>query len=89
MISVRIRGRRIGVLVKKLRSGNYGEFSRPDGPICLEPRQSGKEFLDTVIHEGLHARFEDAEMSHVEVARTSGDLTRLLWAMGYRKVEVK
>lgn len=55
------------------------------GVILVDPRQDSKEYLDTLIHEGLHEYFP--HMSEAEVAKAARFLTRIVWIQGYRKVQ--
>jgi hypothetical protein len=52
--------------------------------IEIDPRQSPREYLNSVIHEGIHHVFK--EKKEKEVIRATSFLTRLLWNLNYRKV---
>lgn len=41
-----------------------------------------KKFLETVVHESLHASFP--HMAEERVDRAGKDIARLLWRLGYR-----
>lgn len=41
-----------------------------------------KDYMNTVLHEGLHAT--DYDLHEMAVRRMAGDLTELLWSLGYR-----
>ena len=41
-----------------------------------------KEFMDTVIHEVIHASRKD--LKEKAVVTLAGDITAVLWKMGYR-----
>ena len=47
------------------------------------------KYLDTIIHESLHACFPDA--TEEDVTTSASDIARLLWQLGYRikKAKVK
>lgn len=51
--------------------------------IIITPGQSGLFELDTITHECLHITRPD--FSEAEVQRVAGDLSKTLWAMGYRR----
>ena len=64
----------------------YSDFYGPDkGLIEIDPRQKGKDHLDTLIHEALHLVFPD--MSERNVVKHTGRLARLLWRNGYRRID--
>lgn len=63
-------------------TGNLGECDFSNGVIKIHHKQSPKEELDTLIHEGLHAL--DPDMSEKKVAHTARQLAELLWKDGYR-----
>jgi hypothetical protein len=61
---------------------NYGVcYHRPT--IFIRPAQCTEEHLDTCVHEVLHAAFPT--MTEAEVARASGDVSSVLWELGWRK----
>lgn len=51
--------------------------------ITIVQDQTPKQFLDTAVHEMMHASFP--EMSEEDVTRSSQDIARLLWRLGYRR----
>lgn len=77
--------RRVKVIEKKLGK-NLGQVMRAAGELEIEidPRQSPKEYLDTLIHEALH--IARPELSEDCVTKTATELTRVLWQQNYRKV---
>lgn len=59
------------------------------GSISILPKEyykSPKDLLDTTLHELLHACFWD--LSEETVLEVGKDLSEVLWALGYRKVDV-
>lgn len=52
--------------------------------IEIDPRQTSREYLDTLLHEGLHAIFP--ELSERKVAGAARRLTRLVWKQGFRRI---
>ena len=51
--------------------------------IVVTPGQSGVFELDTFLHEALHMSRPD--LSESEVSRIAGDLSKVAWAVGYRR----
>lgn len=51
--------------------------------IEIDPRQSPKDYLDTLIHESLHELFPRKAERYILNAGTS--IANLLWRLGYRK----
>lgn len=45
--------------------------------------QEDLDFLDTVVHEALHAAFP--WMREWMIFNTAGDIAKLLWKLGFRK----
>lgn len=52
--------------------------------IEIDPRQTKKEYLDTLIHEALHELFPRSKERKILHAGTS--VANLLWRLGYRQV---
>lgn len=48
---------------------------------------SSRAYLETVIHEGLHACFPG--IAEDRITQSGKDLARLLWGLGYRHVKRK
>jgi hypothetical protein len=55
-----------------------------DKAIKVSKKLVGRDELDTILHECLHACFWHLDEGIVEQAST--DLARALWRLGYRKV---
>lgn len=51
--------------------------------IEIDPRQSPKNYLDTVVHEALHHLLPKKEEKFILHAATS--VANLLWRLGYRR----
>jgi hypothetical protein len=76
---------RIKVTEKKLgRENALGQYWG-DGKIEIDPRQTPKEYLNTLIHEMLHHEFP--EFTEERVIQAADFLTEGLWEMKYRKVQ--
>lgn len=55
-----------------------------DGLIEIDPRQTPKGYLGTLVHEALHEAYPDLEED--DVLRGDAILTEALWRMNYRRV---
>lgn len=51
----------------------------------IDPEQSAKPYLDTLIHEHLHILFPGA--TEDKVIASAEALTRAIWAKQYRRIE--
>ena len=51
--------------------------------IYVDPELSPKLFLETAIHEALHA--EDKDITEAVINRRAKSLSRWLWRLGYRR----
>lgn len=50
--------------------------------LVITPSKDEQDYLDTAIHEALHAAgVEDEKI----VARLAGDVAAVLWSLGYRR----
>lgn len=76
------------VVEKKLgRYKAYGIIPAPlsrKSRIEIDPRQSPRCYLNTLIHEKLHILFP--KLSERRVRLAAGELAELLWDNDYRKV---
>ena len=79
----------IRMIEKKLgRQCAYGQSyltRKGHGIVAVDPRQTPKCRLDTIIHEFLHHVLPNG--SETRVTRLAGQLTSLLWQDGYRRVD--
>ena len=64
----------------------FAEVPRQPGAdelcIWINPRLRGKQRLETIIHEAIHAEWPDMPEQKVEAAGTN--IGRLVWRLGYR-----
>lgn len=67
------------------RWGDCDPPSNPKRTIRVREALKAKDRLETVIHEVLHAQHPYA--SEQTVQQQSLELSRLLWRLGYRRVE--
>lgn len=76
---------RIKVIYKKLGREQAHGIAESDGIIYIDPRLRGRKELEILIHETYHLL--EPEASEEKVIEKSVILTKLLWKMGYRKVD--
>lgn len=75
------------VIVKKLgKQRAWGLADTDKKVIEIDPRQKPKQYLDTLIHEGLHIAFPEA--SETRIKKETKKLRDILWDHGYRWVEL-
>lgn len=66
----------------------WGFTTDPTGKgrcIVLRKSLAGKQLMETVVHEVLHASAWPIDEDTVE--RYAADVTRILWRLGFRQVE--
>lgn len=51
--------------------------------IEIDPRQSPKDYLDTIIHESLHELFP--RKKEEKILKAGNSIANLLWRLGYRR----
>lgn len=56
--------------------------------IVFDPKLGGRQALETLIHESLHAIF-DKKLSERQVENAGRDIAGFLWRLGYRVDEKK
>ena len=76
---------RIKVIYKKLGREQAHGIAESDGIIYIDPRLRGRKELEILIHETYHLL--EPEASEEQVIEKSVTLTKLLWRLGYRKVD--
>lgn len=84
-IFARLGGVRYRICLSPLRSC-WGKADPPTAPrpvLRLAPDEDDKRFLDTVLHEALHAT--DWRTEEGVVTRDARDISALLWRLGYRR----
>lgn len=55
--------------------------------IEIDSRLTGKELLDTLIHEILH--LQNPSWSEKKINKHSREITEIIWSQGFRKTELK
>lgn len=79
--------KKIKVVFRKLgRERALGQAHHGDSLIEIDPRQKGKEALDTACHEVLHLLFKDEPEE--AIGQAGMVMADTLWKIGYRKVEL-
>lgn len=72
------------VIIKKLgRQKLFGRALHDENEIHIDPRQTEREFLGTLIHEATHIAcpyFNEEEVLKIEAV-----LAGVLWEQGYRR----
>lgn len=63
----------------------YGLAFMGKNKILIDPRQRGRAYMDTIIHEKLHLLFPD--WSENKVLKTAREITSVLWNHSYRRVD--
>lgn len=76
---------KIKVIHKKLGMEQAHGIADSDGTIYIDPRLRGRKLFEIYIHETLHCLYPEAEEE--EIVKNSVILTKILWRMGYRKVD--
>ena len=73
------------IVERKLGKENAVGLHWPgDHLIEIDPRQTSREYLDTLIHESLHEIFPNA--SETTIMRAAGTITDVLWRCNYRRI---
>jgi hypothetical protein len=81
-----IRGKRYRLLYTRLPDDAFGLCDAPDTEgkrIRIRKGLRGRQELDTLIHEMLHAAYWDMDEGAVHDA--AHDIAAVLWRLGYRK----
>ena len=74
----------IQIIRRKLGREKADGLTMGDGRIYVDPRQSGADELDTVLHELLHHVCPD--MSEEAVAEKSAIMAKSMWKDKWRRV---
>ena len=84
-----IAGRRFSILLDATLPDSHGictDPHRPGARIEIAAGLSEADFLESVIHEALHASAYDLLSEHY-VSTTANDIARLLLKMGFKRAE--
>ena len=77
---------KIKVIDKKLgRQKAVGQAYSDARVIEIDPRQTSKNYLDTLIHELLHVY--NPEWSENKVSKTANEMTQIIWQKNYRRIK--
>jgi hypothetical protein len=76
----------IEVIERRFRAkqNQSGEAIIADRIIVVDPRQSAKERMDTLVHEALHIIFP--MLGEHKVILASRQISRVLWKQSYRRI---
>jgi hypothetical protein len=78
------RRRKIQVVERKLgRDRALGLAWHGEDLIEIDPRQTPREYLDTLAHEAAHLALP--ELSEAQVLKLGKVIAKVLWAAGYRR----
>jgi len=73
----------VTVRQKNIPGPYVGMAWREEGKIEVDPRQSEREYLLTLVHEWLHCALP--RLSERSIIRLEQSLGGMLWSRGYRK----
>tara|TARA_B100000959_G_C14769991_1_gene537085 strand:- start:522 stop:815 length:294 start_codon:yes stop_codon:yes gene_type:complete len=77
---------KIKVIDKKLgRQKAVGQAYTDAKVIEIDPRQTSRNYLDTLIHELLHVY--NPEWSENKVSKTANEITDIIWKKNYRRIK--
>lgn len=77
--------KRIEIKERKLgREKALGTADFETGAIEIDPRQSPKEWLSTLVHEAVHLAFP--KIKEEEVLKAERKITGILWKAGVRRI---
>ena len=78
------RRKYIAIIRRKLGREKADGMTLGDGRVYIDPRQSGVDEMDTIIHELLHDVFP--HLSEEAVAEAAGTISRSMWKDKWRRV---
>lgn len=78
---------KVTVRQKKIAGPYVGLAEKESGEIEVDPRQSEREYLLTLVHEWLHCALPD--LSEKSIIRLEQSLGGMLWKRGYRRKSSK
>ena len=81
---INVRERNLG-REKAMGLAHFDYYGENRNLIEVDPRQTSKQYLDTLIHEALHCIFPD--MAETKIIKHSSRLARLIWRQGYRRIQ--
>lgn len=79
----RVRLKKPLIKSKKLEKNIYGWAYQDDFLIEIDPRQSSKEYLNTLIHEMLHCFLPD--LKEREITRMANLIANAAWNRNFRR----
>jgi|19_taG_2_1085344.scaffolds.fasta_scaffold80589_1 hypothetical protein len=81
-------GPKKGIRIRERKLGKHKAvgLAHPNGLVEIDPRQSAKEYLDTMIHELLHVIDPSKEWDEKTVEKAARTITLFLWRAGFRRI---
>ena len=80
------KSNKIKVIDKKLGRQRAVGLAWSDAKIIeIDPRQTSKNYLDTLIHELLHVYAPN--WSETKVSKTAKEMTQIIWQKNYRRIK--
>jgi hypothetical protein len=78
--------KKIKIIEKKLgREKAWGQAWQSEFIVEIDPRQSPKKYLNTLIHEILHCLYP--ENSETKIKNNADILTKHIWDKNYRRIQ--
>jgi hypothetical protein len=79
--------KRIDITERKLgRERALGLINDETEAIEIDPRQTPREWLSTLVHEAVHAAFPELKTKEAKVLKAERKITSILWKAGVRRV---
>ncbi len=72
------------VVERKLGRERYPYGQQEENLIEIDPRQTEREYLGTLLHEFLHYTFPD--LSETQTLKIEKNLQEILWKAKYRRI---
>lgn len=72
-------------IVKKLLRRYWGWAYTDQDKIEIDPRQTSRQYLNTLVHEILHVLYP--EDSETKISNNADTITHYIWEDNYRKIE--
>lgn len=81
--------KKVVIRIKRRKLGRYKALgiAHPDGLIEIDPRQTPREYMDTLIHELLHQVKASSYWDETAVTKVANALSHHLWEEGYRRMD--
>ena len=77
---------KVKVVERKLGRHKAFGLCHPNNLIEIDPRQTERDRLDTIIHEAIHAIPETKNFDEDWTVKVAARLSKLLWQQNYRRI---